>query len=302
MDEADILRHAARKHRTVEVLALLREGKTPRQVAELTGYSVTGVYAAARRNTLPRRPRKRDQVAAVFRETGSVAATSERLSLSKGQVRSALQSYRRRYGPDSLPRALWPAKKFDRFDVVADYRRLGTLRAVGALHGVSRERVRQLLVAYERATGDRVPRTRSAGKRGPRVERVPWTCPNCGAQRQLLPRAYVPELCVTCRRRRMHEAGKLTPLLGDLIARRAAGETFGHIAASLGMRPSAQHQVNLVVWTHLTRANRLAERDALFEGYSTGWLERRVPTPHRVTETDVEMSNDRVVFVSVVRP
>jgi hypothetical protein len=81
-------------------------------------------------------------------------------------------------------RDLVRSRPVNKEEVIARFKELGHLGAVGAEFFISSERVRQIISAYESKTGNHLERVRF---RPPLQPRVQWSCEKCGTTRMVRP-------------------------------------------------------------------------------------------------------------------
>lgn len=149
-----------------------------------------------------------------------------------------------------------------------------TLREIGERHGISYERVRQLLARHERETGAEIPHKVPTSAKSMAVweasrrPRVRWCCPGCGAARMIIVGDHI-KLCGPCAIavRTKHPES----LIREAIARRRGGEAWTPIARSLGLMPV--NTLMLRVAYVLRRDGTLAADRCLFG--KIGWLKHR---------------------------
>ena len=161
--------------------------------------------------------------------------------------------------------------------IVADYRAPGaTLVSVGALHGVSYERVRQLVVSYEAETGTAVPRTPKTA-RGPRVT---LTCPGCGRTVEVQPsvaRSGSP-YCLSCAL--LIRSDRIPPAqIEDWVRQRLAGIPWLRMALAAGYKSNTSASVPRAVYVRLRAEGRTADIAALWPRGIPHWLRRHEGTP-----------------------
>ena len=168
-------------------------------------------------------------------------------------------------------------------EIVAAYRELGTLVKTASRFGISYERVRQILVKYERMTGETVPRTpREMCNWKPRVL---WRCADCGAEMMLRPReAEIRQVCASCRADRISKRvrKRLTDeLIESTIHRVLAGEKWQPIAVSAGYGESASNCLTGAVYRHLLRSGDGRTIARLWPNGVPWWLIRLHGLPPR---------------------
>lgn len=197
----------------------------------------------------------------------TVAETAARL----GVVRRAVYLAARHYGISFAPAFHPPHPLTD--ILVAEYRAGATLAAVGARHGISRERVRQLLVAHEKATGEAIPR--HPPPQAPRFER---RCVRCGRpmgrRAKFVTATRLAALASVCKSCHASRHDLTPPVLDAYVVRRLAGERWSRIAAAAGYAPATYHLLYRAVALYLYRAGRKADLTAAFAGQKTAWLRK----------------------------
>lgn len=164
-------------------------------------------------------------------------------------------------------------------EIVAAYRDLGTLEAVGAQFGVTRERIRQIVSKYERLTGETVPRTGYSINSARWIAARPiWRCAGCGIE-QRRPAFRAKHKC--CRACRGRERRKILSdrLIERTIARVLAGETFHSIAMEAGYSQTASHVLKGGVYAHLRRQGDVETIDRLWPNGLPNWLRKRHGEP-----------------------
>lgn len=167
--------------------------------------------------------------------------------------------------------------------VVAAYRDQGSFTDVGVQFGLTPERIRQIIVRHERATGERLPRTgRIIGGDKRRKPRVAVQCPNCGWVRHLIPshaKALSGELCGPCGSKLSARKHLTDELIDDTIRRVLAGEKFHHLALSAGYAPRGTQALSSAVYSHLLRSS---DSDTIARLWPRGvphWLRQRCGDP-----------------------
>lgn len=141
-----------------------------------------------------------------------------------------------------------------------------TLEAIGKRLSppITRERVRQIIVRWERTTSQKIQRKRFS--RNPqRVPRIAWVCPSCGEERFLFKSQRPPKLCFKCRCDQQAH-----PNAQDMyLLRKNKYLSWTQIAAQYHMAPNAAARI---VFFYLKRVGRIEEVPELFG--KTHWLKK----------------------------
>ncbi len=171
---------AARERRDAAIIAAVREGKTQAAIsieADTSQAYISMIVRQHENKTGERLSRATRWTANASRNVAIIAAVragrtqtaiAREFGIWQGTVSNIIKQHESKTG-ERFPRHTGLRKCLPRdratareLEVVAAYRRLGTLEAVGAEIGVGRERVRQIVRRYEKATGELVPRTGTA--------------------------------------------------------------------------------------------------------------------------------------------
>lgn len=163
--------------------------------------------------------------------------------------------------------------------IVDLYRSGQSMRAVGAAFDISMERVRQIIVSYEKKTGRSVERhpRRYRSSPPPTAPRVTWLCQGgCGTERRVTSRALEisPSMCRKCRGKQ-----KIPPpeIIESWIAQRRQDVPFMRIALQAGYNHQQGHYPLRYIAMYLRDAGRLDELKELQRGRSLRWLSKKIP-------------------------
>lgn len=218
-----------------------------------------------------------ETVIAAYKDDPRVYEIAARFGITPETVRN----YRRRYWQETgekLPRSIAPrgkdrkqmARRRDPAPIIEAYKKATNFLVVAAMFGVSSERIRKIIVAHEKATGQKLPRYKQT------LKRIFWACPHCGTEYKIKPSgARACRVCVGLRSR----GGRFDDpvLLEDWIARRKTGASWQSLGRDVGVKPNAIHTVIRAIWQYLRRERREAEVVEIWRGASTRWLEKKWP-------------------------
>lgn len=152
-------------------------------------------------------------------------------------------------------------------DIVAAYREIGTLEATGASFGLTRERVRQIVVKYERITGETIKRYKPIN--GPRI---PLSCPGCGRTRNIPPSIAekASPYCFRCGHRKRVDVERV----GAIIALRRTPLNWRQTGLRAGFNKQATWTAERMVYSHLTYHGRHGEIAELWPKGVPNWLRK----------------------------
>lgn len=153
-------------------------------------------------------------------------------------------------------------------DIVAAYREIGTLEATGASFGLTSERVRQIVVKYERITGETIERTKPTA--GPRI---PLSCPGCGRIRSVVPSiaANASPWCIRCSGF-LRGVGK--DRVNNIIALRRTLPNWHQTGLQAGYTGTGTWAAARVVYMRLTYDGRWDEIAELWPKGIPSWLKK----------------------------
>lgn len=163
--------------------------------------------------------------------------------------------------------------------IVAMYRTGETMRNVGSVYGISDERVRQIILKYERRTGDKVPRD-VASKRAYERARHPsiiFICPDCGktaTQTSTQAKSRRTGRCIHCAAAARSARGLSPAKLENIFIRMLGDEPRVKIARDFGYKATTCSRQVLTVARWLKNAGRKDDLHRLFTGRATHWLRR----------------------------
>jgi len=161
-------------------------------------------------------------------------------------------------------------------EIIDAYKEKPNLTIVGEQFHITRERVRQIIVRYERETGEKLPRRTAVRYVGrPRVARILWRCAGeCGTSRMLTPGhfAQAGKLCGAC----SHCKGyRLTDaLIEDTIAKVLAGSAWYPLARAAGYSRQSSFLLTRGVYTYLQRHDRHDVITRLWPRGIPHWLQK----------------------------
>lgn len=236
----------------------------------------TGAEAMAEKIAAWRgRSNTQDLAIAAWREAPSLD-WAPLLGISRGYLSGIICEARGR-GED-LPRALWGGgkqspRRRDNTEIIEHFRDTRNLEATGKAFGITRERVRQIVVRHEQESGEHIARGYGLGKM--RIERVTWTCIGCGAEKRTLP-ARVRERCGVCTNRHNSHSKITDALIEEWITARLAGATWQSLAVGFGWPCNHAHRISRAIWSHLIRRGREDEISLLGFNRRT-WLRKYTP-------------------------
>jgi hypothetical protein len=152
-----------------------------------------------------------------------------------------------------------------------------TLSMLGAEHGISGEYARQIIIAYEARTGEKLPRKKAPRERRP-VTRVTWQCSDCGQSRMVTP-SFRAQRCRKCSRLAILRISDDAVI--QAIAMRKAGMPWADVCRSLGEHPYRHQPLASRIWRRLRAEGQLTtpEITAIF-GNGWLWLARQHPADH----------------------
>lgn len=148
----------------------------------------------------------------------------------------------------------------DRIPHILKARKRGaTLQEIGTSLGITRERVRQIILKYEELQGCsiEVGKIERPKPRGPRVARIEWRCPNCDAAFLDTPSKAktrkTQRLCGPCAR---NAKRKVTDaVIEKAIAMRLEGIRWNHIGDIFG---TSTQSIQRGIWNYLARRDSLS--------------------------------------------
>jgi molybdenum-dependent DNA-binding transcriptional regulator ModE len=162
--------------------------------------------------------------------------------------------------------------------IVDAYRELGTLELASKQFGVSRERVRQIIVRYERETGEKIPRTINIGQHLLHIKkpRVLWRCAGgCGKERMMLASAAaLHAMCNRCGTGSRITDELIEDTIAKILANPAAHGKWGRLAKAAGFEPRAYSALQIAVYTALQRQGRHDTIAALWPDGIPHWMQR----------------------------
>ena len=148
-------------------------------------------------------------------------------------------------------------------DIAEQYQSGKVLREIGRDYGISRERVRQLIVVFERQSGQPIARHYGA-------DRTVRQCADCGISICRIKSSTRCRKCSGIARRGLRTSQALCEAYFD---RRKAGESWRGIARSSGYKSShISHAIILLVAKWLSQEGRLDELRPYVR--KTAWLRR----------------------------
>jgi hypothetical protein len=160
-----------------------------------------------------------------------------------------------------------------------------SLREVGGVYGISGERVRQLLVEYERQTGEIVTRHSTADsqfkrRRGrPQVERIVWRCSDCGLERRVrASQIRTKKRCARCYRNYLGSRISADVIQQTIAAILSGRSNFYREALAIGFTKRSSHRLTASVYIYLRHRARDDTLAALWPGGVPGWLLKRYPS------------------------
>lgn len=278
--------------RNEHILADLLAGATRRVVAMKYGVIYQTVMNVARsheRATGTKIPdpsvlRNESILAALLSGTTKLDVT-EQFGVSPATVARISARHRRETGtrlPSSRHRTgLGPRDPERDLAVVHSYLETGRMHETGVLFGLTSERVRQIVLRYERRTGTVIPHT---SNRGEKVPRAVLTCPVCGKTKRTTQPEKTSSYCKHCGRANRIPDEKIDAW----IARRRAGDSWLQIVMAAGMKINESNRITIAVAARLAFHRRHAELRELWPRGLPPYLAKRVPAALAAFESSVE--------------
>jgi transposase len=260
--------HPNTERRHAAIVAALREGKTAREAAEEFGYTVAHIRQIAKAANLPSARASRRAVIAEMAKDHTIKEIADHFGMTYRHIWVTAKELGITPKNGHLSVAN-PA-------VIASAREHG-LTAAARIHGITRERVRQICVKHEAETGEHIERGRRDIEVHPKIYPQTILCADCRTEitirsgAQLMKRSR----CQLCSIRRARGSRLTHEIIENVIAERLAGGRNWHrIALSLWYTNQSAHQLTRATLTQLRRANRREEIARLWPKGLPYWLQK----------------------------
>lgn len=270
-----------RAERNAAIIAAARSGVSIADICLQFGISRPSYQIIARKGGITNRHAIYDHEAIIAAVKAGVAIKD--CGVPYGVASLAVRTYERATG-ERLPRSPRgaPARttvSAREANIIATYRELQNMRAVGDTLGISRERVRKIINRYERLTGEAIPHA-PRGTPGERVARVIWKCARCGTERRVRPSdlGSLREYCLRCHHR-LSAKFLSDQLIEDTIAARLAGEKWRPLGIRAGYVPSGAHSLESGIYRAVQYQGKYELIPRLWPKGIPHWLQKHTIKP-----------------------